>query len=480
MTKKQVDTASDGATAALADYASRLLPENLPADVIEHAKLCILDGVGCGLFATTLPWGRILTGFVVDMGGRPEATVWGTGTRVPMANAVLVNGTLIHGFELDDLHKISILHPTSGALPAALAVAQVDESLSGIEVLTAVVAGYEVGARVGMSVGTSQLVRGFHPTGTLGGIAAAAAAGRALRLSPSEMRHAISIAATQAAGLMSSQYGSMVKHMHAGRAAQSGVYGALLARRGLTGIEHVFEESYGGFCTAFADEPDLEALTRGLGETFETLAIGFKNHACCGSCHTSVEAVQRLRAAHGLTPAGIESIEVAATRATMLHVGWPYKPGSVTRAQMNLPYCAAVTLVDGEASVEQFTEDRIRDPEVVALAARVQVRNDPALDALGPTARHTVRVRIKCRDGKTVEETRSHAKGSPADPLTRDEVIQKFHRVASIAIGSARAADVFDVVMEMDQRFSAERWAALLGSPGPHVIDLPTEQSRNA
>ena len=164
----------------------------------------------------------------------------------------------------------------------------------------------------------------------------------------------------------------------------------------------------------------------------------------------------------------------------MLHVGWPYEPGSVTRAQMNLPYCAAVTLVDGEASIEQFTEDRIHDPEVVALAARVQVRNDPALDALGPTARHTVRVTIKCRDGRMVEETRSHAKGSPADPLTRDEVIEKFHLLASIAVGSARAAEVFDVVMEMDQRFSAERWGALLGSPGPHVINLPKEQNRHA
>jgi 2-methylcitrate dehydratase PrpD len=478
--RRQAEVAGGGPTAALAAFASGLSPQDLPTEVIEHAKLCILDGLGCSLFATTQPWGRILTRFVTDMAGQREATLWGTAAQVPAANAALVNGTLIHSFELDDLHKVSILHPTSAALPAALAIAETDASLSGAEVLTAVIAGYEVGARVGMSVGTSQLVRGFHPTGTLGGIAAAAAAGRALRLSTEETRHAISIGATQGAGLMAAQYDSMVKRMHAGRAAQSGVYGALLACRGFTGIENVFEESYGGFCTTIGDDPDFDILTQGLGETFETLAIGFKNYACCGSCHTSVEAVKRLRKTHALAPRDIERIEVDTTQATLLHVGWAYEPSSITRAQMNLPYCVAVTLVDGEAFVEQFTDERIRSPEVVALAGRVAVGNDPEFDALGPAGRHTVRVRIICRDGRVLDEVRRHAKGSSADPLGREEVIEKFHRLASIAVGAARADAVFDAVMEMDRRFSAARWAGLLGPSDTPIVELPKEQVRNA
>lgn len=474
------ETTPCGASAVLAGFASRLSSESIPPNVKKHAKLCILDGLGCALFGTTLPWGRIVDEFVSHMGGREEATLWGTGGRVPAANAALVNGTLIHSFELDDLHQVSILHPTSVVLPAVFAIAEMDPSMSGTELLTAVVAGYEVGARVGMSVGTSQLLRGFHPTGTLGGIAAAAAAGRALRLSPEQMAHGISIGATQGAGLMAAQFDSMVKRMHAGRAAQSGVYGALLARKGFIGIDRVLEEPYGGFCATIGEEPDLDALTRNLGETFETLSIGFKSYACCGSCHTSVEAAKRLREDNGLSPVDVERIEVETTRATLLHVGWPYEPASATRAQMNLPYCVAVTLADGDAFIDQFTQARIRDPELVALAGRVEVRNDPALDALGPQGRHTVRMKVTCRDGRVLKQIQHHSKGSPAAPLSRDEVIEKFHRLASIAIGEDDARAVFDAVINLEERFMAANWAQLLGRARPQTVALTTESTRNA
>jgi 2-methylcitrate dehydratase PrpD len=455
-------SAPAGPTAELAAFASGLEAAKLPPAVVEHAKLCILDALGCGAFGATLAWGRILDEFAVAMGGRPEATIWGSGVRVPAANAALVNGTLVHSFELDDLHKESILHPTAAALPAALSVAEMEPGISGPEFLTAVVAGFEVGIRVGVAVGTAQLLRGFHPTGTLGGVAAAAAAGRALRLSPREMAHALGIATTQGAGLMAAQYESMVKRMHAGRAAQSGVYGALLARRGFTGIERVFEEPYGGFCSTIGDGADLGALTRGLGQEFETLRIGFKGYACCGSCHAAVEAMLRLKREHGLAPADVRRIEVWTTEATLLHVGWPYEPGGVTRAQMNLPYCAAVALADGEAFVDQFTEARVRDPELAALARRVEVRSDPALDALGPGGRHAVRVRLTLADGRALERSQRHAKGSAADPLSREEVVGKFHRLAGQALGESNAGRVLESVMRTEEHFSAADWGRMM------------------
>ena len=170
----------------LAGFCASLTFADLPEDVVEHAKLCILDGLGCALFGAGLDCGEIMGAYVRDVGGRAEATLWGMPGRVPAASAALVNGTLIHSFELDDLHKASILHPTSVALPAALAMAEAKERASGADVLTAYIAGAEAGIRAGNCVGTIQLANGFHPTGTLGPIAAAGAAGNLLGLPPDQ------------------------------------------------------------------------------------------------------------------------------------------------------------------------------------------------------------------------------------------------------------------------------------------------------
>jgi 2-methylcitrate dehydratase PrpD len=430
-------------------------------------KLCVLDAIGCAMYGATLPWGQILGDFAVEQGGRRQSLVWARRDRVPAPMAALVNGTLIHSFELDDLHKSSILHPSSTGVSAALAIAESRGGIGGAELLTACVAGVEIGARVGMSVGTGHLLRGFHPTGTHGTAAAAAAAGRALGLDPARMEHAISIGATQAAGLMASQFESMVKRMHAGRAAQSGVYGAELAARGFTGIGGVFEVDYGGYCSTLGDAPKLAALTDGLGVTFETEKVGFKGYSCCGSCHTSVEAARRIVSNRRIDVASVERVTVRATKATVLHVGWPYEPRSVTAAQMNLPYCLSVTLLDGDAFVDQFSPRRIASDDVLALAKRVQVEHEPAFDALGPAGRHKVRVSLRLRDGTTIDETVDYAKGSDNDPLTDGEVELKFHRLVDPLCGETWANRAYDVVMSLDAATTTASLSDLLSDASP-------------
>lgn len=227
---------SNEPTRDLARFAAELTFEKIPPPVVEHIKLCLLDTFGCGLFGSTLPWSKIVADFARDLGGKRESTVWGRNFKVSAPNAALANGTAVHSFELDDLHKTSIVHPGSIAVSPALAMAEHIGGCNGKEFLTAVIAGYEVAIRVGMSVGTSHLERGYHPTGTNGTFGAGAAAGRILGLNADKMTEDLGIAGTQAAGLMAAQYSAMVKRMHAGRAAQSGVYGALLAQKGLTGI----------------------------------------------------------------------------------------------------------------------------------------------------------------------------------------------------------------------------------------------------
>jgi aconitate decarboxylase len=370
-------------TARLAEFVAALKHQNLPPEVVRHMKLCLLDTIGCGVYGSTLPWGGIIAEFVRSRGGLPEASVWGDAAKIPAEAAVLANGTFVHGFEMDDLHPRSILHPGSVTMPVVIALAEARGGISGRDALMAMIAGYEVGARVGMAVGAQHLRRGFHPTGTVGTFAAAAAASKALGLSAGLTVHALGIGGTQAGGLMAAQYSSMVKRMHAGRAGQSGVYGALLAERGFTGITDILEAQYGGFCTTYAEQPDMGSLTSGLGEIYETLNVGFKPYCCCGSNHTSLDGVKELLGRHNLMPGQIGQLRIYTTLATKMHVGWPYVPESITTAQMNLYYCVAALLADGKIFVDQFQQERLIDPVILNWIDKIEVIHDPELDAAG-------------------------------------------------------------------------------------------------
>src|SRR5688572_16675972 len=222
----------ENATRDLAAFASGLKFEDIPATAIERIKDSTLDSIGCCLHGVTLPWTRKVQEMVLAEGAAPVASIFGGGGKTSVSQAVLVNGTAGHAFELDDIHKESIVHPGSLALPVAIALAESAGKVSGRELITAMVAGYEVGTRVGNAATMSLFLRGFHPQGTSGAFVAAATAGRMLGLDPSEMQHALGIVGSQAGGLMAAQEGAMVKRFHCGRAAQSGVYSALLAKRG--------------------------------------------------------------------------------------------------------------------------------------------------------------------------------------------------------------------------------------------------------
>jgi aconitate decarboxylase len=334
-------------TRSLAEYIAGLSYKSIPGEVVAHIKVCLVDSLGCALFGSTLPWGKIISSFAKELGKGKGALIWGCGAEVPSTSAPLANGTLIHSFEMDDLHRVGVIHPGAEAIPAADALVRSVGNVNGKQCLTAVVAGYEVGCRVAMTGGASQLRRGFHPTATSGTFAAGAAAAKMLRLSSAKTVHALGIAGTQAAGLMAAQHASMVKRMHPGRSAQAGVYGALLAAKGFTGIEDILEAPYGGFCSTLIDNPNLSQLTQELGERFETLNVGFKPYPCCGSNHTSIDALKKILHEHPEVSAeNVEKIRIGTTRATKLHVGWPYEPKSMTTAQMNLTFCIAVLLHD--------------------------------------------------------------------------------------------------------------------------------------
>jgi len=194
---------------------------------------------------------------------------------------------------------------------------------------------------------------------------------------------------------MAAQYGAMVKRMHAGRAAQSGLYGALLAEAGFTGITDVFESPYGGFCTTFSRSTDrfnLDELSWELGRQWETMRISLKFYSCVGSNHTTLDAIRMMQAQTPFGPDDVALIVVHGSHVTVEHVGWPYAPQGLTSAQLNLPFCVATLLLEGDVFVDQFTDNVVDDPQRIELSKKVTVVEDPAITVRGSNYRHMVRV----------------------------------------------------------------------------------------
>jgi 2-methylcitrate dehydratase PrpD len=450
------------ATRDLARFAANLRYDDIPADVRQHVKLCVLDGLGVALFGSRLLWTRMVQDAAIEEGANPVASFWGTPRKGSIAQAALVNGTAGHAFEMDDIHKESIVHPNSLACPVAFAFAESNPALSGQDLLTAIVAGYEVGTRVGNAATMALFLRGFHPQGTNGTFVAAAAAGRILRLPEDQMLHTLGIAGSMAAGLMAAQEGAMVKRLHAGRAAQSGVQAALLAQKGFTGITEVLEAGYGGFLSSLSGKPDPERLTAGLGSVWETRQVGFKLYPSVTSIHTALDALDEIMRQHNLTADQIEAIEVGCSHMTYVHTAWHYKPAGVTAAQMNLFFGLAIIALFRDGSVRQYAQDRIADPTILAFLTRLSAHIDNDLEAMGPAFRHAARVVVTTRDGRTLRHECLGRRGSPDDPVGAGAIEQKFvANVDGILTGQA-ASELKDLVLRLDELENAEPIVALL------------------
>jgi aconitate decarboxylase len=449
-------------TTTLATWASGLTLVDVPAEVIAYLKTCLLDSIGCGLFGALQPWGRAVSDVAIDLSDGGAASLFARREKVSPADAALANGTAIHGFELDDAHVASSLHPGSVALPASLAIAEV-EGASGEQFLAALAAGYEVGLRLGVCAGVAHSTSGYHVTGTVGAVGAAAAAARVLSLSPVQFAHALGIGATQAAGLYVARLGAMTKRFHAGRAAQSGVLSAYLAQRGFTGGLEALEAPFGGFLSTLRGQFDAATMLSELGERWETALVGLKPYAACASAHTTIDGVLELRS-RGLSVENLERLTVWMSRKGHLNIGWPYRPDEVITAQMNGSYAAAVALIDGDAFIDQFNEERLSDPAILALMPRITFMHDPELDRGGATKRHAVRIEAVRRDGSVLSTEIEQRRGSPNRPLGIGEVEQKFRRLAGVVLSPRDIEDVMGLVATIQRKNHFEKLVSLIGA----------------
>jgi 2-methylcitrate dehydratase PrpD len=433
-----------GITQALAEFIADLKPQSVPSATRAVLLKALIDGVGCGLYGLTTPWGRIMRDYARDRQGPPEAGLWGGQTRVSVGNSVLAAGTAIHSFDFDD-HSRAKIHPGALVLPVVLALGQ-REGADGATVMAAMAAGYETMNRVSQAANPSRTrMRGWHLTGTTGTFAAAAAASVILGLDAATTASALGLAGTQSAGLWAfTADGGMSKRMHPGRSAEAGVTAALLAARGFDGPRYILEAEDGSFLFGMSDSPRPGMITQGLGTVWHTDATCFKPHACCGSNHACVDAALALMREHHLAIDDIARIVAGIPSVVNTQTGFTYRADSVLNAQMSLRYNIAVALMDGQAYLEQFTPERIVEPAVVSLSQRVEIEIDPEIDRAYPEI-YGGRVSLVMRDGRTYTRRVEYSLGMPENPMPHAEIERKYLSLAGAAVGMPAARRILDL-----------------------------------
>lgn len=432
----------------LLSFAHRLSLSDLPIDVVDRAKTCLLEAIGCGIFGSTQPWSQILAAEMIAEGAGGQSTVLGRERQLPAPAAALINGTAIHGFELDDLIAESITHPASCVVPAALAAAEA-VGASGARLLEAIVGGYEIAHRVGLALGTEPARRGFHTAGLVAPIACAFAAGKVMQLSADQIYSAVGLACSAASGIKSfaaGHGGGMVKRLHLGRAAEAGVRMAQLAARGFQGPPFAVDSRFGLLEVFGGAGADAGKLSAGLGRSWAMRDVWFKFYPICGWIQSAVMLLVEARGARPLQPGDIASVRIGVSSYAAKNNGEP-APVDTMGAQYSIPYCAAVALLGEPRDPGSFLAAAIAEPKLRQLAARVEIVIDPAIEAVYP-AKFGASIRLALADGSVRERAVLDCHGTPADPCSRQEHFDKFRWLA----GSRLAADA---ISELTRRIDA-------------------------
>ncbi len=432
----------------LAAFAASLSFDAVPKEVVASVALRTLDVLGIALASSRGDW----AGSVLDLAG-PEGgacSVVGAARTAPAPLAVLVNGTLAHGLDFDDTHAVSITHASAVILPTVLALAEAGD-LDGRAAVTAAVAGYEAITRIGMAAPGAFHARGWHATAVCGAFGAALAAGVCHRLDAARLTAALGLAGSFASGVMEHlEDGSWVKRVHPGWAGHSGVVAAALARGGAPGPATVLEGRFGLYRTFLGVDPDPRPWET-LGREWEVLNVGYKPYPCCHLNHAYLDCALELRQA-GVSAASIESIECRVPAGEVPIVCEPAdvkrRPRSPYDAQFSLAYSVAAAFVDCKVGLDTYATERLADPGILALAARVRHVVDP--DSPFPKT-FPGWVRVRLADGRELEARAPHGRGGPDRPLPPEALVEKFRDNARRAPPAARVAAIERAALDLDR-----------------------------
>ncbi len=434
-----------------ADYAAGLRHADLPEDAMHGATRCVIDWFASTLRGGLLPPATLLAEALSDVigagPGTNKAVLYPSGKATDPRTAALINGAAVHTIEFDDIFRDGIYHPAAPVITAALAVAQA-RGLTGEALLRSVIAGYEVSNRMAVAVNPAHYEY-WHTTATIGTFGAAAGASAALGLDGERTAHAMANAGTLAAGLQQAfRADAMAKPLHTAHAAETGVTLALAAEQGVTGALDILEGER-GFGAAMCENPDWEAAADDLGRSFTVTRTTFKNHAACGHAHAAIDGVLALTREHGLKPGDIARIRVA-TFQKALEITGSKTPRTIFEAKFSLPYCAAVALRDGRVRMEAFSAAHLADQGLRDLIEKVDVSVDADIDAEFPK-RRAAKVIIETTQGETFEHYSPTRKGDPDNPLSDDELAEKFLELTDPVLGEDGAQALLDALWRLDQ-----------------------------
>jgi 2-methylcitrate dehydratase PrpD len=430
-------------TRQLADFASAITVDSLPAQVVHNARRALVDWLAAALAGAREPAADKLNRVIGAVGPETGATIVGRNATTSAPFAALANGYASHLLDFDDIYNppYTTVHLGSCVWPVVLAIGETRRA-SGRAALAAYVAGFEVGARVGCAAGIQHYESGWHVTGTAGHLASAAAAANILGLPGSAAVHAIGAAATQAAGIRE-VYGSDSKALHPGKAAMDGVLSGLLAEQGFTATETAIEGRM-GLLNAVTPQPVPERLVEGFGELWHLLDNGHKLYPSASLTHPPIDAVRAVLADRAVDPTQVVGVEVRlapfAAEVTALR-----QPETGAAAKFSTAHCVAVALLTGFVRPADFTDSVAADPAVAALREVVRIVSDAEMTKRG------TQVRIELRDGAVLEQRVEQNRGTPADPLTDDELTGKLLAAAEPYLSSAAAGELADRCWEFDQ-----------------------------
>ena len=441
----------------LAEFVAGLEVQRIPAAVRERAKRLMLDAIGCGLAAKRFDFAAASLGAIAELAGSGPRAVVGHAQRLPLRDAVLANGILMHGLDYDDTHTEGVAHLTVAVLPAVLGLGA-ELGKSGGDLVTAYVAGVEAGARIASVAQGGFHQAGFHPTGVVGAFAAAIAAGKLYQLDAEQLIHAQGAALSVAAGSLEFlEDGSWTKRLHAGWAGVGGITAAALARRGFVAPSAAYEGRYGLFQIYLRNKnPETERATRGLGSEWETLNVAVKPFPACHFVHAFADAAIALRQS-GVDPAQVASVTALVPKEEVEVICEPAankrRPANDYDAKFSLPYVLAASLRAGKFGLAELEAGALADPQTLALAAKVGYRVDP--DS-GFPKHYSGEVIVRLADGRELRHREAVNRGAADRPLSNPEVEAKF-------MDNAASQRIRDLVLGMEQHAAQKIEEAIVG-----------------
>ncbi len=460
-----------GLTQEVAHFVARTRYRDIPKEVVQLARGFILDGLGVALAGSTDECSRIVQAQIRQMNGKGESSIVGTALSAPAPKAALANGVAGHAMDYDDTQLSTskqavyglLTHPTTPVLAAVLAIGE-KEKISGEAFVLAYLLGVEVECRIADAINPRHYQDGFHSTATMGGIGAAMAVGKILRLNERKLIQTLGIAASMASGLREN-FGTMTKPFHAGRAAENGVVAAEIAALGFTASDNGLEADR-GFFRAAGGGYSAEMIDGKLGApwTFAFPGVSIKPHPSGSLTHPGMAVMMDLILRHDLKPERVKRVSVG-TNHNMPNALIHHQPRNELQAKFSMEFCMAILLIERKGGLEQFTDDVVNRADVQAMIRKVNFGVHPEAEAAGFDKMTTI-IEVELDDGTVVKGQADFGKGSPANPMTDDELAEKFRQCAAWGgLDRDQTKTVLDLVWRIEELSDVGELMTLLRLP---------------